>query len=145
MADFKIALKKVLAAEGGYVDDPDDSGGETFAGVSRKNNKNWKGWEIIDDIKKTFNLPYAIKSFNNILFTNDKLMELVGEVYKTNYWDPIQLDLIPSQRIANEMFDTAVNMGVGIAIKLAYEVTGVKPVSTKMTDELFDELRKIKS
>lgn len=145
MADFKIALKKVLASEGGYVNDIDDSGGETFAGVSRKNNKTWKGWQIIDDIKKSFNNSYTINTLNKTLFANDKLMDLVGEVYKTNYWDPIQLDLIPSQRIANEMFDTAVNMGVGVAIKLAYEVTGVIPVSTKMTDELFNELRKIKS
>lgn len=145
MADFKIALRKVLASEGGYVNDIDDSGGETFAGVSRKNNKTWKGWQIIDDIKKSFNNSYTINTLNKTLFANDKLMDLVGEVYKTNYWDPIQLDLIPSQRIANEMFDTAVNMGVGVAIKLAYEVTGVIPVSTKMTDELFNELRKIKS
>jgi lysozyme family protein len=30
MSEFLPALEKVLAHEGGYVNDPDDPGGETF-------------------------------------------------------------------------------------------------------------------
>ena len=36
MADFRLAYKKIEAAEGGYVNDPDDKGGETYKGISRK-------------------------------------------------------------------------------------------------------------
>ena len=66
------------------------------------------------------------------------------DFYKSNYWDPIQLDLITSQRVAEEIFDTAVNMGVGTAVKFAYEACGLEP-STKVTTELINTLVKIKS
>lgn len=52
MANFKIALDKVLSREGGYINDPDDKGGETYKGISRKYNPDWKGWRIIDNTKK---------------------------------------------------------------------------------------------
>ena len=35
MADFKIAFEKVLEQEGGYVNDVNDPGGETYKGVAR--------------------------------------------------------------------------------------------------------------
>ena len=35
MASFLPALQKVLAHEGGYVNDLDDPGGETYKGVAR--------------------------------------------------------------------------------------------------------------
>ena len=34
--------------EGGYVFDPDDSGGETYKGVARKFHSKWEGWSKID-------------------------------------------------------------------------------------------------
>lgn len=52
MADFKTAYKKIEAAEGGYCFDPDDAGGETYKGISRRANPNWNGWISIDAIKK---------------------------------------------------------------------------------------------
>lgn len=41
MAEFNIAFQKTLTHEGGYVNDPEDSGGETYKGISRNNHKNW--------------------------------------------------------------------------------------------------------
>jgi lysozyme family protein len=35
MADFKQAYQLVLQNEGGYVNDPNDPGGETYKGVAR--------------------------------------------------------------------------------------------------------------
>ena len=37
MANFKESFDKVILAEGGYVNDPDDAGGETYLGISRVN------------------------------------------------------------------------------------------------------------
>ena len=48
MADFLISFKKTNINEGGFVDDPSDSGGMTYAGVSRKWFPNWEGWKIVD-------------------------------------------------------------------------------------------------
>ena len=137
MADFKTALNKVLKWEAGYVNDPDDAGGETFAGVSRKNNKNWKGWPIIDKHKVGIMLPQGLSRLNERLFADDKLMALVDELYKSNYWDPIQLDIITSQRIAEEIFDTAVNCGQVAAIKFIQRVLDLRETGVWSLDLLY--------
>lgn len=112
MADYKKAIEKALKNEGGYVFDPDDAGGETFAGIARRYHKIWKGWKIIDNYKKEFNLPKDKKQFNDKCFSDKKLMALVHSFYKDNFWDPFKLDLIPSFDIAFLIFDTAINMGL---------------------------------
>jgi lysozyme family protein len=35
--------------------------------------------------------------------------------YKVKFWDYLKLDQVNNQKIANELFDTSVNMGQGIA------------------------------
>ena len=44
MAYFGDAFKKLSIKEGGYVNDKDDAGGETYRGISRKYNPTWQGW-----------------------------------------------------------------------------------------------------
>lgn len=143
MADFKKAIDQLLKHEGGYVNDPEDSGGETFAGVSRRNNKNWDGWKIIDKYKETIN-PITEKALlNKTLFSDKELMNLVYSVYKKNYWDCFNLDLVPSYKIAYMIFDTCVNMGKTVAIKCIQEVLNVE-INGKFTEELFNKLCKYK-
>ena len=61
MAKFDIEFDKVVLAEGGYVNDKDDNCGETYLGISRKFNPNWKGWTIVDQVKKQYK---SIKDIN---------------------------------------------------------------------------------
>ena len=117
MADFKSAYKKIEAAEGGYTFDPDDAGGETYKGISRKANPNWDGWISIDAIKKAH--PTTFKS---ILKRTPELEKKVQELYKDKYWDCFELDDVPNQLVAEQMFDTAVNQGQTAAIKFAQRV-----------------------
>ena len=49
---YKEAIKKTLKYEGGYVNDKDDRGGETYRGVSRRYHPNWSGWKIVDEYKQ---------------------------------------------------------------------------------------------
>ena len=135
------AIEKALKNEGGYVFDPDDAGGETFAGIARRYHKIWKGWKIIDNYKKEFNLPKDKKQFNDKCFSDKKLMALVHSFYKDNFWDPFKLDLIPSFDIAFLIFDTAINMGLVKAIKFAQQAVGLKETG-KYDDELFNRLVK---
>jgi lysozyme family protein len=100
MADFKKAFEKVLKFEGGYVNDKSDSGGETKYGISKK------AYPGID-----------IKSLT---------LEDAKAIYKKFYWDKIKADEIKSQKIAELIFDTAVNMGVRRAVKIAQTCLGVK-------------------
>lgn len=131
MACFDEEFEKVILVEGGYTDNPDDAGGETYLGISRKNNPKWIGWEVIDDVKK----KYGTKNITSRLKKDTALTNSAKLLYKQNYWDVLELDDIPSQEIAHQLFDTAVNMGVTTAIRIAQQVIGMT-ITGKWNEEL---------
>jgi lysozyme family protein len=92
MADFNLAIPTVLRNEGGYVDDPNDAGGETNFGISKRTYPNV-------DIK---NLT----------------VEEASAIYKRDFW---KFDGIDDQAVATKLFDSYVNMG-RTAISLAQGV-----------------------
>lgn len=113
MADFEQAFQKTLANEGGFVHSnlPDDSGGETFAGVARNHHPTWPGWAIIDS--RGVHDP--------------RLTGLVREFFLANFWNPIHGNDIASQMIAESIYDMAVNSGVGTAARLVQIAVGTVP------------------
>lgn len=121
MAKFIDAYKKVLNNEGIYSNDPDDAGGETYKGISRKANPNWNGWISIDAIKKAHPT-----TFKGILKKTPELEKKVQDLYKDKYWDCFELDDVPNQLVAEQMFDTAVNQGQTAAIKFAQRVLDLR-------------------
>ena len=137
MANFDIAFKRTAQFEGGYVYDPDDNGGETYAGISRKANPKWVGWKTIDAAKKKSNFPKNLKS-DIILQTQVKTL------YKTNYWNTIWGDKITNQDVANDLYDTGVNMGVAMSIKLTQRQFRMTQTG-KMSDELLKKLNSVTS
>lgn len=109
MASFKEAYGKTMGHEGGYANDADDAGGETYKGISRVYNPGWAGWATIDTAKNGPNFPGSLDE-------NMALQIQVGAFYKDRYWDVNRLDEM-QQSIAEEMFDTGVNMGTSRAAK----------------------------
>jgi lysozyme family protein len=111
MADFLTAFEKTIADEGGYqlTDIPGDRGGQTYAGIARKPNPDWAGWQYID--RKDFG----------------SATPLVREFYKSNFWDRVRGDDIKEQAIAETIFNFGVNTGVGVASKLAQLIVGTTP------------------
>jgi lysozyme family protein len=85
MADFERAVLGVLLVEQGYVNDPDDYGGETRYGISKRQ------YPALD-----------IKALT---------VDQAKKIYKRDYWDKLSLDRIHDQAVAEEILDTAVNMG----------------------------------
>lgn len=138
MADFKTAYKKIEAAEGSYCFDPDDAGGETYKGISRKANPNWDGWISIDAIKKAHPT-----TFKGILKKTPELEKKVQDLYKDKYWDCFELDDVPNQLVAEQMFDTAVNQGQTAAIKFAQRVLDLRETG-KWSLDLLNKLVAIK-
>lgn len=134
MANYSIAYNKVIKVEGGYVNDPDDAGGETYMGISRKFNPNAKFWKVIDEIKSK-NKNITNKEINVILKKNNTIIGEIKNIYKNKYWDKLYLDSLNSQKVAEELFDTAVNMGVSVAIKILQNSLRVK-TDGKMTNDL---------
>lgn len=107
MADFLTAYKITAKNEGGYVDDLNDAGGETYCGITRKNFPHWTGWTEVDQHK-------PIKS-GTIIPEIDLLVE---DFYRNNFWNPVNGNTITDQDLANQVYDMAVNAGVGEALKL---------------------------
>lgn len=121
MAVFEKAFAKTVAAEGGYVNNPNDRGGETYMGITRKNYPKLKMWATIDKLKNIL----SKRDLNSKLNKDEDIQKEVKEVYKKNYWTPLKLDLINSQRIANEFFDISVNCGTKAAIKSMQRTAGL--------------------
>jgi type VI secretion system secreted protein VgrG len=75
--DFLYAYEKIRRWEGNYAYLQDDSGGETYAGIARNANRNWEGWDILDEYKK-----------DSLVEWNQKIEELEKSVilYYYNIW-----------------------------------------------------------
>ena len=136
MASFKIEFNKVVLAEGGYVNDIDDTGGETYLGISRKNHPNANMWKYIDEYKK----QYPIKKLNDVLAKDERIISEIQHIYSYTYWDVFDLDNVPNQKIAHQIFDDAVNRGVIAATRLAQHIMGMT-VTGKITEELIYNLK----
>jgi lysozyme family protein len=88
-------IDHVIDVEGGYVFDPDDSGGETNWGVTKRVARRWGYTGPMKDMRR----------------------ETAFAIYSDRYWDALGLDTIESlsPRLAAELIDTSINMGAGRA------------------------------
>lgn len=126
MADFHKALTVVLQNERGYSNDPLDSGGETFYGISRKNWPTWIGWGGIDAKKKA----------GQPLVLDPQLTEMVETFYLQNFWN-ILYDQINSQEIATKLFDLGVNIDIVPAVRLLQKALGYLMAGSFVIDGRF--------
>lgn len=110
MADFIQAYDITMKIEGGYSNNPFDKGGETYKGISRKFHPEWSGWITVDKYHSE-----NIHLMNDQLNNDTNLQILVKDFYKKEYWDTLSLNNVVEQKIAQELFDTAINMGIGVA------------------------------
>jgi lysozyme family protein len=109
MAQFEIAHSLTKKIEGGYANDKDDKGGETYRGIARNYFPNWPGWKYVDAVK----IKYQYKNQITFALDNDPDVQmLIKNFYRLEFWNNIKGDLITDQRIANEVYDNAVQMGV---------------------------------
>lgn len=134
MAEFLTAHQKTMGNEGGYANNPDDAGGETYKGAARKMHPKWAGWAIIDQAKKSMTAqpPYGtgsyfnwVRALNKILAANLILQKYVLTFYDGNFWTPNRLGEIVSQQVAEWAYDHLVNAGArgAIWLQLAAAVT----------------------
>ena len=104
--NFDKCLALLLAHEGGYVNHPQDPGGMTNLGVTKRVWEEWTGHEVDEKQMRTLT------------------PELVAPLYKRKYWDAIRGDELVSG-VDYCVFDVAVNSGPGRAIKFLQSCVGV--------------------
>lgn len=96
MANFDQFFNKVLQAEGGYVNNPKDRGGETYAGVSSKY------------------FPQDVAKLKQLSDAGQDTTPYLRDFYKREFWDKSGAESVPEEmRMAYA--DTAVNSGIGKA------------------------------
>lgn len=87
---FTDAFNRLISVEGGYVNNPNDPGGETKFGISKRSYPNL----IIKDLTRE-------DAFN---------------IYKRDFWNRVFADELPDG-ISFQLFDFAVNSGIETAIR----------------------------
>jgi lysozyme family protein len=105
-SNFDKCLALMLAHEGGFVNHPQDPGGMTNLGVTKRVWEEWVGHEV-DEKQMRALTP-----------------EVVAPLYKRKYWDACRADDLVSG-VDYAVFDVAVNSGAGRAIKFLQNCVGV--------------------
>ncbi len=129
MNHFQEAFSRTMEHEGGYSDNPQDYGGETFRGISRIYFPDWAGWHLVDRYRINPKLQGFKKS---------GIDELVESFYRTNFWNRMHGDKVAgiSSEVAYELFDTAVNLDVPDAVKFLQIALNMQRMATKAFPEL---------
>src|SRR6185312_10391747 len=92
--NYNDCLQRVLKDEGGYTNDPNDSGGPTNFGIT------------IADYRKYINKNGTAEDVKSMSVDEAKI------IYKARYWDALGCDKLPSG-VDYTCFDYGVNSGLG--------------------------------
>ena len=105
IGEFEKALKRILKHEGGYVNDPLDSGGMTNLGVTKR------VWEEF--------VGHPVSEADMRALTP----EIIAPMYKMKYWNSSYCEVLP-KGLDYVVFDFAVNAGTGRSVKTLQQAIG---------------------
>ena len=103
--NYQHCLEMILHHEGGYVNHPEDPGGITNLGVTKRVYEEWVGTKVTEDKMKNLKV------------------EDVAPIYKKNYWFRVKGNQLPSG-LDLCVFDFGVNAGTGRAAKYLQKMIG---------------------
>ncbi len=113
-----------MSREGGLVWSKvrSDRGGETFAGISRKfwQLETAQMWGKIDAVKGYADFPACLGRDA----MRSLLEPLVRVFYLKHFWERAGLSLLDDQAVANEVYDTGINVGLEPAARFLQEAAG---------------------
>lgn len=96
---FLKCIDIILRNEGGYVNDPNDPGGETNFGICKRS---------FPDVD--------IKSLT---------VDIAKDIYFNQYWTNLGFENVTPDELALQMFDMAVNAGSKVSIKIIQVIVNV--------------------
>lgn len=95
---FELCFERLIGHEAGYVDDPNDPGGETKWGISKRSYPHLNIAELTRDDAK--------------------------QIYLGDFWNRVNADRLPDG-VAFQLFDFAVNSGIETAVRYLQRSLGV--------------------
>src|SRR5690606_21067413 len=99
---FDEAFTRLIAHEGGYVDHPSDPGGATNYGITER-------------VARAHGFTGSMR---------DLTLEQARQIYRSDYWDRAKSDQYDGA-IGFQLFDAAVNHGIGNAVRFLQRAVGV--------------------
>ena len=102
---FDDIIKVVLHHEGGYVNDPQDPGGETNFGIAKRSHPDVDIKNLTEDGAK--------------------------EIYKEHYWDKNKVESLPEE-LRHIFFDMCVNQGKSRGVKILQRAANAKGAGLKV-------------
>lgn len=99
--DFNIAFERLIGHEGGYVNHPSDPGGETNWGITLR----------------------TARAAGYSGGMRDLTRDQAKAIYRTEYWSRAKADQYDGA-IAFQLFDAAVNHGIGQSIRFLQRAVG---------------------
>jgi lysozyme family protein len=117
-SNYNDCLTRLLKDEGGYTNNPSDSGGPTNFGIT------------LGDYRKYINPQGAAKDVRNMGVAQAKV------IYKSKYWDALDCDSLPSG-VDYSCFDYGVNSGLGRPRKALQRFKSLK--GTELIDAINNE------
>ena len=105
LVEFDDIIEVVLHHEGGYVNDPDDPGGETNFGVAKRSHPDVDIANLTEEGAK--------------------------EIYKEHYWNKNKVESL-SEELRHIYFDMCVNQGRGRAVKILQHAANAKGAGLKV-------------
>lgn len=101
--NFDTAFDRLLGHEGGYVNDPRDSGGATNYGVTQA-------------VARSYGYQGDMRDFT---------LEQSKAIYRKSYWDAVRADELP-ESVRFDVFDGAVNSGVMQSVRWLQRAVGAE-------------------
>lgn len=122
---FGYCYDHSMLIEGGWVNHPKDPGKETYKGISRRFWSGWGGWPIIDAIKDQG--PFSVAELNSRMAADFELQFMVRDFYLAEFWNRMLCDEVAdvSLLVAQELFDTGINMNTFQAVRYLQRVLNV--------------------
>jgi len=103
--NFDEIIERVIEHEGGYINDPDDAGGETNYGITKR--------------------------FYPTLDIKNLTKEQAKDIYKKDYWDKNRVEELP-ENLWHIFFDMCINQGRGTAVKILQRAANSKGKNLKV-------------
>lgn len=100
--NFDSAFHKLLGHEGGFSDHKDDPGGATC-------------WGVTEQVARASGYTGDMRQLP---------VEVAKDIYRKKYWDAVRADELP-EAVRYQVFDAAVNSGVGQSIRWLQRALGV--------------------
>lgn len=108
---FERCITHVLAAEGGFSNNPDDPGGATNFGITLATLATWRKRNRKEgDVNE--------QEVRNLTLTEAK------DIYRSDYWNALRCDALPAG-VDLVVFDFGVNAGPGRSAKTLQDIVGV--------------------